>query len=137
MKILFMCVANSARSQMAEGLARSIFGPTADVESAGSKPKVVHPLAKKVLAETGISLADHFSKSWQDLSPDFREKINYLITLCSEEVCPIVPNLRAQKLHWPLPDPASDTASEEDQLVAFRNVRDMLRQKLLDFQKSL
>ena len=137
MKILFMCVANSARSQMAEGLARSIFGSTADIESAGSKPKFVHPLAKKVLAEIGISLADHSSKSWDDLAPEFREKLNYLITLCAEEVCPVVPNFRAQKLHWPLPDPASDSATEEDQLVAFRNVRDMLRQKLLNFQKSI
>ncbi len=137
MKILFMCVANSARSQMAEGLARDIFGPQAQVESAGSKPKFVHPLAKKALAEIGIDISSQSSKSWDDLSPEFREKLNYLITLCAEEVCPVVPGFKAVKLHWPMLDPAGNGDTEEEQLKNFRMVRDQLKAKLLDFSKSL
>lgn len=137
MKILFMCVANSARSQMAEGLARDIFGAGTQVESAGSKPKFVHPFAKKALAEIGIDISLQSSKSWDELSPEFREKLNYLITLCAEEVCPIVPGLKAHKLHWPLLDPAGNGDTEEEQLKNFRRVRDQLKAKLLDFSKSL
>ena len=137
MKILFMCVANSARSQMAEGLARDIFGGKAEVASAGSMPKFVHPLAKKALAEIGINISSQSSKSWNDLNPEFREKLNYLITLCAEEVCPIVPGFKAVKLHWPMFDPARDSVPEEDQLKNFRTVRDQLKAKLLDFSKSL
>ena len=141
MKILFMCVANSARSQMAEGLARSIFGHKAEVASAGSKPKFVHPLAQKAMAELGIDIASQTSKSWDNLDAEFREKLNYLITLCAEEVCPIVPDFKAIKLHWPLPDPASDQASdpssEAAQLKAFRTVRDDLKNRLLQFAKNI
>ncbi len=136
MKILFMCVANSARSQMAEGLARNIFGSKAEVESAGSMPKFVHPLAQKALAEIGIDISAHSSKSWEDLKPEFREKLNYLITLCAEEVCPVVPGFKAIKLHWPLPDPAGNGATEQEQLKNFRSVRDQLKSKLLEFSKS-
>ena len=137
MKILFMCVANSARSQMAEGLARDIFGAKAEVASAGSMPKFVHPLAKKALAEIGINISSQSSKSWEDLTPEFREKLNYLITLCAEEVCPVVSGFKAHKLHWPMLDPAGDSPSEAEQLKSFRAVRDQLKAKLLDFSKSL
>ncbi len=137
MKILFMCVANSARSQMAEGLARDIFGAKAEVASAGSRPKFVHPLALKALAEIGINISSQSSKSWEDLSPEFREKLNYLITLCAEEVCPVVPGFKAQKLHWPLLDPAGDGPSEAEQLKSFRKVRDQLKAMLLEFSKGL
>jgi hypothetical protein len=71
MKILFMCVANSARSQLAEGLARRIFGNRVEVESAGSQPSKVNPVAVRVLSEEGIDISKHFSKSTDELSPGF------------------------------------------------------------------
>ncbi len=137
MKILFMCVANSVRSQMAEGLARVIFGSKAEVASAGSDPKFVHPLAQKALAEIGINISTQCSKSWENLNPEFREKLNYLITLCAEEVCPVVPGFKAKKLHWPMPDPAANKGSETEQLNQFRIVRDQLNLKLLEFSKNI
>ena len=137
MKILFMCVANAARSQMAEGLARDILGPSAEVHSAGSKPKSVHPLAKKVLAEIGIDISSHFSKSISQLPEDLSKDLNYLITLCADEVCPVTNFKTAQKLHWPMPDPANQSASEQDQIVTFRRTRDEIAKHIRAFTQCL
>ena len=124
MHILFLCVANSARSQMAEGLARSLFGPTYTIQSAGSQPAFVHPLAIQALAEVGIDASGQTSKavSTLDLNP-----VDLMVTLCADEVCPIVPG-RTRRLHWPLPDPAA--APEAERLDSFRRVREMLKGRL-------
>ena len=89
MKILFMCVANSARSQLAEGLARTVF-PNAEIFSAGSEPSKLNPFAVTVMQEIGIDISAHYSKSFEMLSPQFTASIDYVITLCAEEVCPVV-----------------------------------------------
>lgn len=136
MNILFMCVANSARSQIAEGLARSILGPTVRVESAGSVPTQPNPLAIRVLKEKGIDISGSRSKSADDLSPGFLANLDYVITLCAEEVCPILVS-RAQKLHWPFSDPASVTGPEEAKLAAFRKVRDEIEAAILRFRPQL
>lgn len=133
MKILFMCVANAARSQMAEGLAKSLFAAGTEIKSAGSKPRSVHPVAIKVLQELNITLTDHHSKSCDDLPSDFSNQVDYVITLCAEEVCPVGVFPKAQKLHWPLTDPASDRMSEAEQLTAFRTTRDEIKRRLLEF----
>lgn len=112
MNILFMCVANSARSQMAEGLARKIFSNVI-VKSAGSNPSHINPLAIQVMKEIGINLNDQYSKSVEDLDKSFLDKLNYLITLCAEEVCPVLIS-KAKKLHWPLPDPAAYAGTEKE-----------------------
>ena len=136
MKILFLCVANSARSQLAEGLAKSIFGNRAEIESAGSQPSgKVQPFAVVALKEIGIDITANTSKSIPDLAPDFLESLDYVITLCAEEVCPILPSRTAKKLHWPIPDPAG--VPEDEKLAAFRSARDSIQQKLLDFKRSL
>ena len=101
MKILFMCVANSARSQLAEGLARKIFGSEPWIESAGSEPKFVNPIAREVLNEIGIEISAHKSKSFEDLDPTFVDGLDYIITLCAEEVCPVMASKTAKRLHWP------------------------------------
>ena len=90
MKILFMCVANSARSQLAEGLARSILGSKVEVESAGSYPAKLNPYAVKAMQEIGLDISKQYSKSVEDLSPKFTVGLNYIITLCAEEVCPTI-----------------------------------------------
>lgn len=132
MKILFMCVANSARSQMAEGLAKALF-PEALIESAGSEPSVVNPYAAKVMKEVGLDLSGHFSKSVDQLSPEFIADLDYVVTLCAEEVCPMVLTQRAKRLHWPLPDPATKGPSlpEEEMLRRFRSARDLIKEKLM------
>ena len=128
--ILFMCVANSARSQLAEGLARNIFGPGAVVESAGSHPSKVNPLAIRVLKELGTDISSHFSKSIDELSPGFIVQLDYVITLCAEEVCPTMVS-KAKRLHWPLPDPATrEPLPEEQALERFRLARDAISEKL-------
>lgn len=136
MNLLFMCVANSARSQMAEGLARSAFGPSVTIESAGSAPSRVNPLAIRAMAEIGIDLSKHRSKSVDDLDPRFIAEIDYVITLCAEEVCPLLIS-KGTKLHWPLPDPAGRAGSEEEQLALFRKTRDALRERLEVFSKEV
>ena len=129
-----MCVANSARSQMAEGLAKSIFGAQAEVESAGSNPSHVNPLAIEVMKEIGVDITRHYSKMADDLSPRFLTNLDYVITLCSEEVCPVLVS-KAKKLRWPFPDPAGqDHLSKDAQLDRFREVRNAIQSKLNEFK---
>ncbi len=137
MKILFMCVANSARSQIAEGLAKAIFGTSAEIWSAGSQPTSVNPYAARALKEIGIDTSGHFSKSIDDLPAEFLKDLNYVITLCAEEVCPVLVS-SAKKLHWPMPDPAGHSElSEEEQLELFRKVRDNLKKRIGSFKSEL
>lgn len=137
MKILFMCVANSARSQLAEGLAKDIFGSTAEIQSAGSVPTKVNSLAIEVLKEIGIDISHNYSKIADNLSPKFLVSLDYVITLCAEEVCPILVS-KAKKLHWPLPDPAGHSElSHEEKLQLFRKTRDSIKEKLTDFKREL
>ena len=123
--ILFLCVANSARSQMAEGLARAKFGDRVRVQSAGSEPAQVNPYAVEVMRELGLDLTGHHAKSVQSIDP---ESIGTVITLCAEEVCPAFLG-RARRLHWPIPDPASKDASisREEMLGRFRAARDTIK----------
>ncbi|MES2964219.1 MAG: arsenate reductase ArsC [Bdellovibrionota bacterium] len=137
MKILFMCVANSARSQLAEGLAKERFGAKAWVESAGSEPKYVNPYAIRSLAEIGIDISSNESKSFDDLDPEFRERLDYIITLCAEEVCPAVASKTARRLHWPFPDPAGHMGHEAVQMARFRETRDLIKDKLDQFARGL
>lgn len=135
MKILFLCVANSARSQLAEGLAKQILGGEHEIQSAGSAPaKQVNPMALQVLAEIGIDISKHFPKTWEMLPASFINQLDYVITLCAEEVCPTLP-VKASKLHWGLPDPAA-ISNEEDRLYAFRNTRDEIKKRLLELKKD-
>lgn len=129
--LLFLCVANSARSQMAEGIAQSIFGPTFKVESAGSEPTQVHPLAIEVLAEIGIDISSQYAKSVSSID---LTRVDVVVTLCQDEVCPILVG-QTKRFHWPLPDPAT-AADEATQRAAFRSTRDALveRIKLLKHQ---
>ena len=135
MNILFMCVANSARSQMAEGLARKILGASAKIESAGSQPSKVNPLAVKAMQEAGIDISRHYSKSFEDLPGDFVAGLSYIITLCAEEVCPRMDS-PAKKLHWPLPDPAGKEGDEASQLARFKETRDAIAARIKDFAKE-
>jgi arsenate reductase len=134
--VLFLCVANSARSQMAEGLASAAFGGRIPVQSAGSNPNAVNPLAVRALAELGIDISGQRSKSVDAIDP---ETVDLVVTLCADEVCPVFPG-KVRRLHWPLPDPAAATGSDEQRLARFREVRDEIHRRLpsllLDFPKA-
>jgi arsenate reductase (thioredoxin) len=132
--VLFMCVANSARSQMAEGLGRMIFGNRVHVQSAGSEPSIVNPYAIEVMREIGVDLTKHHSKSAQTIDP---ASVDTVITLCAEEVCPVFLG-KARRLHWPIPDPASKDPSiaREELLLRFRTARDTIRGMLERFAKE-
>jgi len=126
--ILFLCVANSARSQMAEGLARQRFGAGLTVQSAGSEPSTVNPYAIEVMREVGVDLTTHHSKSVQTIDP---ATVGTVITLCAEEVCPVFLS-EARRLHWPIQDPASKdpSISREEMLTRFRTARDEIQGRL-------
>jgi arsenate reductase (thioredoxin) len=124
--ILFLCVANSARSQMAEGIARALAPAGVTISSAGSEPGVLNPLAVRALAELGLDSAGQRSKGLDEVDAD---TVDAVITLCAEEVCPAWLG-RAHRVHWGLPDPAAAAGGEEARLDAFRQVRDELRLRL-------
>ena len=121
---LFLCVANSARSQMAEGIARALAPQGVRVASAGSQPSRVRSEAIQVLAEQGIDISAHRSKAVVDIPS---EGVEAVITLCAEEVCPVFLG-KALRVHWGLPDPA--VAQRDGRLDAFRATRDALRERL-------
>jgi arsenate reductase len=122
-RVLFLCVHNSARSQLAEGIARLVAPPGVAVWSAGSEPSSVNPLAVRVMDEIGIDIRGQASKLVDEVP--WREA-DTVVTLCGEadEACPAVaPDVR--RVHWPLPDPAG--APEAERLEAFRMARDEIR----------
>ncbi len=128
MRILFLCVANSARSQMAEGLARAILPAEVEVASAGSEPGSLNPLAVDALSEVGLDISGHRSKPLAEVSP---ETADLIVTLCAEEVCPFVPG-PVKRLHWPIADP-----SAADDIAAFRATRDQIKGRIEVLAKLL
>lgn len=126
--ILFLCVANSARSQMAEGLAREIFKDSKRIQSAGSAPSRVNPYAIRAMAEVGIDISQQHSKAVETIDP---ATVDLVITLCAEEVCPLFLG-GARRMHWPLPDPdrKGEVLTDEERLAHFRVARDEIRARL-------
>lgn len=124
--VLFLCVANSARSQLAEGIARTLAPAGVTVWSAGSQPTRVRPEAVAVLAEIGIDTTPHRSKSVSEIPAD---QVDTVITLCGEEECPVFLG-KARRLHWGLPDPAAAPDLGEARLDAFRHTRDELTRRI-------
>ena len=123
--LLFLCVANSARSQLAHGIAHSLAPGHVEISSAGSAPTSVRPQAIEALREIGIDISHHTSTGLDDVE----RPVDAVITLCAEEVCPVWLE-HAWRAHWGLPDPAETVGSEEKRLEAFRLVRDELRRRL-------
>jgi arsenate reductase (thioredoxin) len=126
--IVFLCVANSARSQMAEGLARDLFGEGVTVASAGSAPSRVNPFAVRAMAERGIDLSGHVSKSVTTLDPT---GVDLVITLCAEEECPVF-LCDAARRSWAMPDPdrGDEALTDAQRLHHFREARDAIRGRL-------
>jgi arsenate reductase len=134
-RVLILCTANSARSQMAEGLLREIGGEKVEVFSAGSSPSRVNPYAIEAMTQRGIDISSHRSKSLQEF---IKEPFDYVITVCDNaaESCPLFPG-KAQRIHWSFPDPAAVTGSHDIILASFSSVRDGLEEKFKEFVKGL
>ena len=122
--LLFACMANSARSQLAEAVARHLAHDGFELWSAGSRPSNVKPEVRTVLDELGIDSRGLLSKGFHAVPLD---ELDAVVTLCLEEVCPLFPGTPAQH-HWPLPDP--DAAQGDDRLEAFRAARDELLRRI-------
>jgi arsenate reductase len=123
--IAFICVANSARSQLGEAIARHLAPPTTRIHSAGSEPTRVRPMALQVLEEAGIPCADLASKGLDAIPLD---ECDVVVTLCAEERCPVLPST-VKRIDWALPDPAA-AGDEKAELEAFRATLAELRQRL-------
>ena len=133
MNILFLCVGNSGRSQIAEGLAKDMLPKSYDIRSAGSNPaKNVHSDAILVMNEIGIDISSHKTKSIERLDLEFVNTLDHVITLCAEEVCPIVPK-STNTLHWPNEDPDNDSYTKTQSENAFRKTRENIFNLLKKF----
>jgi len=120
-----LCIASSARSQIAEGLARHRFGEAAQIKSAGSQPTALNPLAVEAMAEIGIEIFRQRAKARDEI--DFGQ-VDTVVTLCAEEVCLVVPD-SAQRLQCPIPDPATPRPAlpHDEKLSRFRPARDSIK----------
>ena len=133
MNILFMCVGNSARSQIAEGLAKAMLGKEHQIESAGSIPSGrVNLGAISCMQSIGIDISNHYSKSIDELESDFMDNLDYVITLCAEEVCPALP-ASAAALHWMHPDPVNVNFDKAQEAEAFEHTRESIFKLLKKF----
>tara|TARA_B100001173_G_C15964461_1_gene537155 strand:- start:315 stop:737 length:423 start_codon:yes stop_codon:yes gene_type:complete len=136
MNILFLCVGNSARSQIAEGLAKEMFSKKFNIESAGSRPSgFVHSGAINTMNEIGIDISSQASKSIQDIDDKFLEKLDFVITLCAEEVCPVFDNY-AKRINWPNPDPVIEAVNTYQEKKLFRDTRENIFNMLKKFSNE-
>lgn len=137
-KVLFICVHNSARSQMAEAFLEELGEDQFFVESAGLEAGVINPLAVAVMKEVGIDISGNTTKSAFEFLKQGR-LYNYVITVCdasSGERCPIFPGI-TKRLHWDFDDPSSLTGSEEEKLEKTRKIRDQIKEAVQDFIKEV
>jgi arsenate reductase len=127
--IIFLCVANSARSQMAEGLARATAPADWITSSAGSRPGTLNPLAVRAMAEVDIDISGHRAKGLDDLP---LADADVIVTLCAEEECPLTPP-HVRRISWAMPDPAGRGDTELEELDAFREARDEIAGRVTEF----
>ena len=129
--VLILCTGNSARSQMAEGWLRHLAGDQFEVDSAGTRPSSVNPLAIETMRERGIDISAHRSKS---LNEFLSQPFDYVITVCDDaaEACPVFPG-PARRIHWSFADPAAVQGSDDERLRAFEETRDAIEQRLREW----
>ena len=130
-RVLFLCTHNSARSQMAEGFLRALGGERFEVQSAGTEKTRVHPLAVRVMGERAIDIGWHTSKVYDEL---IHTSWDYVITVCDDanEQCPFIPGVQ-KRLHWSFEDPSRASGTEEDRLGTFRQVRDQIETRIVEW----
>ena len=137
LKVLFVCVHNSARSQMAEAFLKKLAGDKFEAESAGFEPGHLNPLVIEVMQEIGIDISNNQTKSVFDFFKQGRS-FHFVITVCdaaNAERCPIFPGL-TKRLGWSFEDPASFTGTHEEKLAKTRLVRDHVKAEVENFIKT-
>jgi arsenate reductase (thioredoxin) len=130
-KVLFVCIHNSARSQMAEAFLNQICGDEFEAHSAGLEPGKLNPVVVEVMQEAGINIAGNQTKSVFDTIKSGK-LFSHVITVCDEasaERCPIFPGV-ARQLHWSFPDPSAIQGTHEDKLARTREIRDLIKVKI-------
>jgi arsenate reductase len=130
-KVLFVCVHNSARSQMAEAFLNRIAGDKFEAESAGLEPGTLNPIVVDAMKEAGIDISANRTK---DVFEFFKKgrMFKYVITVCDEtaaERCPIFPGV-AERIHWSFPDPSALKGTYEEKFEATKKIRDQIEEKI-------
>jgi arsenate reductase len=137
-KVLFVCVHNSARSQMAEAWLNALQGDRFEAQSAGIETGILNPLVVQAMAEAGIDISRNLTKSVGDFIKA-GQLFSWVITVCDEasaERCPIFPGM-TKRLHWSFPDPAGLTGTQEEKLAAVRKIRDDIKKKVREWNPLL
>jgi len=137
-KVLFVCIHNSARSQMAEALLKKIGGDAFDVESAGLEPGKLNPLAVEAMARIGIDISKNPTKKVFDLFKEGR-MFNFVVTVCDEtsaERCPIFPGF-SKRVHWSFSDPSGFQGTNEEKLAGTIQVRNEIEAKVAEFVRAV
>jgi arsenate reductase len=137
-RVLFVCIHNSARSQMAEAFLKQLAGDKFEVESAGLEPGRLNPIVVEVMKEAGIDISHNKTKGVFDLIKQSK-LYAYVITVCDEaqaERCPVFPGV-AQRLHWSFEDPSRFEGSYEEKLQKTRNVRDKIKQSIQEWIRTI
>ncbi len=138
-RVLFVCVHNSARSQMAEAFLDSLAGDRFEAHSAGLEPGALNPLAVEAMKETGIDISQNQTKSAFDLFKK-GELFSYVVTVCdatSAETCPIFPGLVTKTIHWSFEDPSAFTGTHEERIEQTRKVRDEIKRTIEEWISGL
>ena len=136
-RVLFVCIHNSARSQMAEAFLNKLGRDSFEAFSAGLEPGKLNPIVVEAMKETGIDISGNKTKSVFDFYKN-GERFNYVFTVCDEasgERCPIFPGI-SKKIHWGFPDPSTLTGTHEEKLTRTRDIRDMIKAKIEEFIKT-
>jgi len=133
-RVLFLCIHNSARSQMAEGLLRAAAAERFEAFSAGLEAGSVRPEAIAAMREIGIDISNQKSKTVDEFAG---QRFDIVVTTCDEakEACPLFPGVRTI-LHWSFPDPAAVDGDQATRFAAFRELRDGLKERVEQFARS-
>ncbi len=137
-KVLFICIHNSSRSQMAEAFLKQIAGDRFEVESAGLEPGTLNPIVVEVMREYGIDISGNKTKSAFDFYKQGK-RYDYVVTVCDEsqsERCPIFPNALA-RLHWGFEDPSAFRGTQEEKREKTRTVRDKIKKRIAEWIKTV
>lgn len=135
-KVLFVCIHNSARSQMAEAFMNNLFSDKYHAESAGLEPGNLNPLVVKAMSEVGLDISGNKTKSVDDMI-SAGKTYDYVITVCDEtsaERCPVFPG-GGKRIHWSFDDPSALTGTVDEKMVRIRQIRDEIKEKIINFIK--
>ncbi|OGS43374.1 MAG: arsenate reductase [Elusimicrobia bacterium RIFOXYD2_FULL_34_15] len=133
-KVLFVCVHNSARSQMAEAFLNKLAGDKFEAKSAGITPGQLDPIVVEVMKEIGIDISGNKTKGIKEFV-DRGDVFDYVITVCDESGCPFFPG-KTEQLHWSFPDPSGLTGTDDEKKIKTREVRDQIKARIEDWIKK-